>query len=111
MPLHQDVEQSQSEADPSLEIVPGFVGHALEVADIGEHGEHGFDDHADIPFPAFAKTQVGGMPIVLRKTGIGKDDHIVAEFVDQVLKRSAIMDIRSVTLPIDDAAQMVKHEA
>ena len=50
MPLDQNVEQSQCEADPRLEIVPGFVGHVLEATDIGQHGENGFDDHAHIPF-------------------------------------------------------------
>ena len=52
MPLHQDVEQGHRKAKFGFEIVPDLVAETLEFADIGQHGQNRFNNHADIPFTA-----------------------------------------------------------
>ncbi len=111
VPLDQDVEQSQGKANFGLEVTPDFVGHVLEAADVGQHGKDGFHDHAHVPFAPLAETQVGRMPIDLGKAGIGEDDHIMAKLVDKMLEGRAIMDVGCIAFPVNDAAQVVQHEA
>jgi len=42
-----------------FEVLPGLVDHPLELAEMGQHGEHCFDDHAHIPL-ASSPESVGG---------------------------------------------------
>lgn len=37
--------------------------HVLEMADLGQHRQHGLDEHAVIPFAPLAQLQVGGAPL------------------------------------------------
>ena len=111
MPLHQDIEESKRKANMSLKIAPNFVSHVLEVTDIGEHRKNGFDDHAHVPYTWLTEAQVGGMPVLFSEAGVREDDHLVSELVNQMLKGCAIIDIRGVTLPVDNAPQVIQHEA
>ncbi len=51
------------------------------------------------------------MPVILDKAGVGEDDHVVFELVDEVLEGGAVVDIGRVTVPIDDLAQVIEHKA
>ena len=111
MPLHQNIEESKRKANMSLKISPNFVSHVLEMTDIGEHGKNSFDDHAHVPYTWLTEAQVSGMPVLFSEAGVREDDHLVSELVNQMLKGCAIIDIRGVTLPVNDASQVVEHEA
>ena len=111
VPLDKDVEQSQGKADSGFKIEPIFVRHLFEVADVGQHGEHGFDDHMHVLFTALAQAQIGGLPVGFGKAGIGKDHHFVAELLDQMAEGRAIIDIGGITFPVHDPPQMVEEEA
>src|SRR4249919_1239777 len=111
MPLHQDIEESKGKANMSLKIAPNFVSHVLEMTDIGKHRKNGFDDHAHIPCTWLTETQVSGMPVLFSEAGVREDNHFVSELVDQMLKGCAIINIGGVTLPVNDAPQVVEHEA
>ena len=110
MPLHKQVEQSQGEAHMGFKVVPTFVCHALELADVGEHGEDGFSRHAHIPFAPLTEAQIGRLLVRLSEAHVGKENHVVLILVHQALKRRAIVDVGGVTLPVDDATRVVQHE-
>ncbi len=110
MPLNQDIKKRQSKADVRLKIRPGFVSHVFEVTNRGEHRQDGFDDHAHIPFTAPTDPQILRLPIELGKAGIREDYHVMPEFIDEMLKGGAIVDIGGIALPINDASQVVKDE-
>src|SRR6476646_7036392 len=86
------------------------MGHLFEVTDIGEHREDGFDDHADIPLAALTDTQILWVPINLFKAGIREEHHVMPEFIDEMLKSGTIVDIGGVTLPINDASEVIKDK-
>ena len=51
------------------------------------------------------------MPLLLGEARDREDDRIVFELVNEMLKGSAIIDIGGVTFPVDDATEMIEHEA
>lgn len=86
MPLNQQIEQSHGIAKMRLEIVPASMRQVFEVTDLRQHGEHGFDEHAHVPFAAFTQTQVGGMPVFLLPAHVGEDNHVVDKLLGYGLK-------------------------
>jgi hypothetical protein len=49
------------------------------------------------------------MPILLFKTGIRKNNHVIGQLIDEVLKGAAIVDIRRVAVPTHNQPQMMEH--
>ena len=107
IPLHQDVEQSQGVSDAAFEVGPFAMHHFLEMTDQGQHRQRRLDHHAVVPFATFAQPQVVGMPVHLGEGCVSKDNHIIEEAFDNVLKGRPIIDIGRVAVPVDDQAQMV----
>ena len=52
MPLHQHMKRGHGECQTRLEILPDPVPHLLEVANHGEHRQHGLDEHTIVPLAA-----------------------------------------------------------
>jgi hypothetical protein len=50
------------------------------------------------------------MPIDFFPARVGENDHVIAEFIDQPLKGSAIIHIGGVTVPINDLAEMIEDK-
>ena len=84
--------------------------HLLEMTDQGQHRQRSLNDHAIIPLAALADTQMLRVPIFLREAGIGKHHGLPRDLVDNGLEGTAIIDVRGVTVPVDDQAQMVLQQ-
>jgi hypothetical protein len=109
IPAHQQVENSHRKGQTSLEVVPNTVHHLFEMADGGQHGEHGFDDHAFIVGIGRTRLQIGGIACFGMKAQIGEDHGAILIASDQRLK-GGVMDVGGVTLPIDHLTEMVEQE-
>ena len=59
MPRHQDVEHDHREGQACPKVTPDAMPDLLEMAHHGQHGEHTFHNHADIPSSARAGFHVG----------------------------------------------------
>ena len=74
----------------------------LEVADAGQHRQNSLYHHPVIPLSTFADTQVVREPVYFGKPLVSKHNHLVADAFNYMLEPAALIDIGSVTLPIDN---------
>src|SRR4030067_710590 len=109
MPLNQNVEQGHRITESAFEVGPDPMGDFLEMTDGSQHRQHGFDQHAGIPFAPLAELEVGGMPVFLFKACIAEYDHVIRHTIDQVLESRPITDIGGVARPPDHQAQVVEQ--
>ena len=64
---------SHSEDQPGLEILPDSVHNLCEVADQGQHRQHGCDVRTAIPLARPTRCQVGGVTVRHMESGITQD--------------------------------------
>ena len=83
------------------------MSNLLEMADRCQHRQDSLDDHAAVPLATLADLEVGRMPVLLLKSFITEDHHLVGHAVNQVLESRSVVDIGCVTGPIDDQAEMI----
>ena len=74
----------------------------LEVADAGQHRQNSLYHHPVVPLSTFADTQVVSKPVHFGKPLVSKHNHLVTDAFNYMLELAAIIDIGSVTLPIDN---------
>src|SRR2546426_11058151 len=101
MPLDQHIEGRHGEREAGAEIRPHAVHDPLEMADHGQHGEHGLDEHTVLPFAALTQFQVAWIPLRGMESGITQDNHAFFELSNEPLK-GIIRDIGGGTLPRHD---------
>ena len=87
------------------------MARTLEVTDVSQHRENDLNDHPDVPLAAPTQAQIGGMPIDLFESGVGKDEHVVSRLIYQTLEGATIVNISRVTGPTDDQAQVIDQIA
>jgi hypothetical protein len=110
IPLQQDIEESECVPNAALQVGPFAMHHFLEMAHQSQPRQRRFEHHAVVPFATLAQPQVVRMSPLLGKAYVGKDNHVIEDTFDNVLKGRAIIDIRRVTIPVDDQAQMVLQQ-
>lgn len=84
------------------------MGYTFEMADGGQHRQHGFNNHADIPSFWFADLQILGITLFRMETMISQNDHSFFKRPDQRMKEG-IMNIGSGTIPITYQTFLVKQ--
>ena len=102
MPLNQDIEQGHREPQPHGEVGPDAMHEVLEMTDVDQHRQDGFDEHADIPCAARTDLEGIGMPVDLVEALIGEDHHLTVDPVDDFLEGPTIVDVGGIARPIDD---------
>ncbi len=75
-----------------------------------QHGQSRFYQHARIPLTTSAQTQVGRKPICFGKPVIGKNNHLVINPINEVLKGAPIMYIGCVAIPVHNESKMVVQQ-
>lgn len=108
MPLDKEIKSGHGESQAGLEILPSSVGQAFEMANGGEHREHGFHDHTHVPGFGFADLQVLRISLFGVKAMVCQDNHLVFKGLDQGMK-GCIMNIGSGTRPTTDQAFLVEQ--
>lgn len=81
----------------------------LEMANCGQHGQHLFHDHADVPGTTRTDLHVRRVARLGMKVGIGEDDHLISELGDQGVK-DRVVDIGRIAVPPHDQADMIEDE-
>jgi len=116
IPLHQDVEQRQREAQPRVERGPGAVAHLFEVTHGREHRQHRFDHHPHVLRAASAQLHVRRITRFGMKARVGQDDHLVAKLGNQRLE-GVISDVGRRIIPghnqailIDEVGQLGSND-
>ena len=82
----------------------------LEMANGGQHGQNGFDNHAFIVAEWLTHLQIGRIALFGMEAMIGKDHRAIFDALDQRVK-DGVMNIRCITTPIDHLTEMVEQEA
>lgn len=109
IPTDQQVENGHGESQTSLKVGPTTVQNFLEMANGGQHGQNGFDNHAFIVVKWRTHLQIGWIAVFSMKTMIRENDHAIFVALDQGVK-GAVMDIGRITIPINHLAEMVEQE-
>lgn len=110
VPQDERVEHRHRVSQAALEVSPNPVHHLLEVTHQGQHGQHGFDNHALVPLAPLANPEVFRVPVFLDKAFITEQHHLGGIAFCDPLKGAAIVDVGRGYLPIHDQTQMVEHE-
>lgn len=84
--------------------------HLLEMAHLGQHRKHRFDDHAGIPLAPLTNAEVLRMPVFLDKAFITEQQHLNSIALGDLLKVTSVVDIGIIDIPFHNQTQMIEHE-
>jgi hypothetical protein len=111
MPLNQNIEKSHRVTHPAFEIGPNTMTYLLEMTNHCQHRQDSFNHHAVIPCSSGTNLQIGRVPTLFPKMGVGKNEHFLGDGINQVLKGAAIINIGRVHIPVHNQADMVEQQA
>lgn len=84
--------------------------HLFEMTNQGQHRQYGFPDYPLILFAGLTNLEVGGMPVLIDKTKIGKQGHLLNISIDHGMECRAILDLRRLRIPIHKQVEMIEYE-
>ena len=110
IPLDEQVEGGDGERQPRQDVIDHPMHDLFEMADQGQHREHGFDQHAVVPGAAPAELGIERIAGAGVEAGIGQDDHTLLEVLNQGMK-PGVVGVGRQAHPTDDFTPVVGQQA
>src|SRR6266852_3933173 len=105
----KDVEHSNDTGQMGKDIGRNAVEDFLELANDGEHGKDGFNDHALIPGSFLAKLEMFRSTVGVAEAQVSQGDGLVLEGSSKAVEVLVGM-VQGVEIPLDQASVSVEHD-